>query len=231
YGSPALNDFLRFLTGRRRNGGGAIDTSVARIISQVRRGGDRALVALTRQFDGITLEPGRIRIDRKDIESARDALPLAERRALELAARRIAAFHRRTLEQEFSFSDSLGMRLGQLIRPLERVGIYVPGGMGAYPSSVLMNAVPARVAGVREIVMVSPASPGGDRPAVLAAAAIAGVDEVYRIGGAQAIAALAYGTETIRPVDKVVGPGNAYVQSAKRMVYGTIDIDKVAGPS
>jgi histidinol dehydrogenase len=123
------------------------------------------------------------------------------------------------------------MRLGQMVRPLDRVGIYVPGGMGAYPSSVLMNAIPARVAGVREIVMVSPSSKSGDRSAVLAAAAIAGVDEVYRIGGAQAIAALAYGTRTIRPVDKIVGPGNAWVQAAKRMVYGVTDIDKMAGPS
>jgi histidinol dehydrogenase len=123
------------------------------------------------------------------------------------------------------------MRLGQIVRPLQRVGIYVPGGKGAYPSSVLMNAIPARVAGVREIVMVSPASKDGDRPGVLAAAAIAGVSEVYRLGGAQAIAALAYGTETIRPADKIVGPGNAYVQAAKRMVYGTVDIDKMAGPS
>jgi histidinol dehydrogenase len=123
------------------------------------------------------------------------------------------------------------MRLGQLVRPLERVGIYVPGGTGAYPSSVLMNAIPARVAGVREIVMVSPGSNDGDRPGVLAAAAIAGVNEIYRVGGAQAVAALAYGTESIKPVDKIVGPGNAYVQTAKRMVYGTVDIDKMAGPS
>jgi histidinol dehydrogenase len=123
------------------------------------------------------------------------------------------------------------MRLGQIVRPLERVGIYVPGGMGAYPSTVLMNAIPARVAGVRDVVMVSPASRDGDRASVLAAAAIAGVDEVYRVGGAHAIAALAYGTKTIRPVDKIVGPGNAYVQAAKRMVYGVTDIDKMAGPS
>ena len=123
------------------------------------------------------------------------------------------------------------MRLGQIVRPLRRVGIYVPGGMGAYPSSVLMNAIPARVAGVSEIVMVSPPSREGERPAVLAAAAIAGVNEVYRVGGAQAIAALAYGTASIRPVDKIVGPGNAWVQAAKRMVYGVTDIDKMAGPS
>jgi histidinol dehydrogenase len=231
YRSSALDDFLRLLTERRGDDGGAVGDSVARIISQVRRRGDRALLSLTRQFDGITLKPARIRVDQAEIESALKTLQLADRRALELAARRIAQFHRRTLERQFSFRDQTGMRLGQLIRPLERVGIYVPGGMGAYPSSVLMNAIPARVAGVRQIVMVSPASKAGDRPAVLAAAAIAGVDEVYRIGGAQAIAALAYGTESIQPVDKIVGPGNAYVQSAKRMVYGKVDIDKMAGPS
>ncbi len=141
------------------------------------------------------------------------------------------AFHRRTLDKSFSYRDASGMRLGQIVRPLERVGIYVPGGMGAYPSSVLMNAIPARVAGVREIVMVSPPSRRRASGPVMAAAAIAGVDEFYRVGGAQAVAALAYGTESIRAVDKIVGPGNAYVQAAKRMVYGVADIDKMAGPS
>jgi histidinol dehydrogenase len=230
-GTPALAQFLHLLARRRGHGNGVVDDAVAKIISQVRRGGDRALLSLTRRFDGVTLALERIRVDPKEIQSARAALPSAERRALELAARRIADFHRRTLERRFSFRDGLGMRLGQLVQPLARVGIYVPGGMGAYPSSVLMNAVPARVAGVREIVMVSPAAKEGDRPGVLAAAAIAGVDEVYRVGGAQAIAALAYGTESIEAVDKIVGPGNPYVQTAKRMVYGLVDIDKMAGPS
>ncbi len=229
--SPALAQFLDSLALRRGDGGGMVDDAVAKIISQVRRGGDRALITLGRRFDGVKLERERIRVDAKEIRSAREALPSAERRALELAARRIAEFHRRTLEKGFRFRDGLGMRLGQVVQPLARVGIYVPGGMGAYPSSVLMNAVPARVAGVREIVMVSPTSKDGDRPGVLAAAAIAGVHEIYRVGGAQAIAALAYGTETIKPVYKIVGPGNAYVQAAKRMVYGVVDIDKMAGPS
>jgi histidinol dehydrogenase len=231
YGSPALEQFLELIAGRRGGNGNAVDGAVAKIIAQVRHGGDRALISLTRRFDSIKLEPDRLRVRPEEIQSARDALPSAERRALELAARRIAEFHRRTLERPFSYRDGVGMRLGQLVRPLVRVGIYVPGGTGAYPSSVLMNAIPARVAGVREIVMVSPGSKDGDRPGVLAAAAIAGVSEIFRIGGAQAVAALAYGTETIRPVDKIVGPGNAYVQAAKRMVYGTVDIDKMAGPS
>jgi len=231
FGSLELEQFLEFLAQHRGDNANAVDAAVAKIIAQVRRGGDRALLNLTRRFDGIKLEPDRIRIGPEEIKAARDTLPSVERRALELAARRIAEFHQRTLERPFRYRDAIGMRLGQLVRPLERVGIYVPGGMGAYPSSVLMNAIPARVARVREIVMVSPVSKTGDRRGVLSAAAIAGVSEVYRVGGAQAIAALAYGTETIRPVDKIVGPGNAYVQAAKRMVYGIVDIDKLAGPS
>ena len=232
FGTPALAQFLELLLAQRRGDNGkVVDHAVAKIIAHVRRAGDSALISLTRRFDGVKLDRDRIGIDPEEIQSASKALPSAERRALELAARRIVEFHRRTLERPFSYRDGLGMRLGQLVQPLERVGIYVPGGMGAYPSSVLMNALPARVAGVREIVMVSPASKNGDRPGVLAAAAIAGVNEIYRVGGAQAIAALAYGTETIRPVDKIVGPGNAYVQAAKRMVCGAVDIDKMAGPS
>src|SRR5690242_17782223 len=183
YGSPAFERFLELIAGRRGGDGNAVDGAVAKIIAQVRRGGDRALISLTRRFDRIKLEPDRIRVHPEEIRAARDALPLAERRALELAARRIVEFHRRTLAQPFSYRDGVGMRLGQLVRPLERVGIYVPGGTGAYPSSVLMNAIPARVAGVREIVMVSPGSNDGDRQGVLAAASIADVNEIYRIGG------------------------------------------------
>jgi histidinol dehydrogenase len=223
--------FLDALARRRGDSGGVVDREVVAIIDAVRRRGDRALIDCTRQFDGVALSAARLRVSTVDLAAAHDAMPHLDRRALELAALRIKEFHRHTLEQSFDYRDRYGMRLGQLVRPLERVGIYVPGGMGAYPSSVLMNAIPARVAGVREIVMVSPAAKDGDRPAVLAAAAIAGVDEVYRIGGAQSIAALAYGTATIRPVDKIVGPGNAWVQAAKRMVYGVVDIDKMAGPS
>src|ERR1700722_5906929 len=229
--SKELGHFLGAMARRRGETGGSVDRDVAAIIDAVRRRGDRARVDFTRKFDGVKIAPANLRVSGVELAAAYDALPHLDRRALELAKLRITEFHRHTLEKSFSYRDRYGMRLGQMVRPLERVGIYVPGGMGAYPSSVLMNAIPARVAGVREIVMVSPSSKDGDRPSVLAAAAIAGVDEVYRIGGAQAIAALAYGTASIRPVDKIVGPGNAWVQAAKRMVYGVTDIDKMAGPS
>ncbi len=230
FGSRELERFVESLrVGAER--ADAVEAAVANIVAQVRRHGDRALVTFARRFDKVRLRKDRLRVTQNEVESALRAVPVPERRALALAVKRISQFHRRTLERSFSYRDSTGMRLGQLVRPLERVGIYVPGGTAAYPSSVLMNAIPARVAGVREIVMVSPATSKGDRPAVLAAAAIAGVREIYRIGGPHAIAALAYGTESIRPVDKIVGPGNAYVQAAKRMVYGRVDIDKIAGPS
>jgi histidinol dehydrogenase len=227
----AFRRFLDAMLSRRGGSGPGMDAAVARIIGAVRRRGDRALIEFGARFDGVKLTPARLRVRPAEMAAARRALAPEDRRALELAARRIRDFHRRTLHASFMYRDDAGMRLGQVVRPLERVGIYVPGGQGAYPSTVLMNAIPARVAGVREIAMVSPPSPGGDSGAVLAAAAIAGVDEFYRVGGAHAVAALAYGTRTIAPVDKIVGPGNAWVQAAKRMVYGAVDIDKMAGPS
>jgi len=230
-GTPEFEHFLKTLLARRHSDGGKIDAAVAAIIDKVRRRGDRALIELTARFDGVRLTAGKLRVAPDEMRAALDELDRGERRALELAARRIRDFHRHTLESSFSYRDASGMRLGQLVRPLERVGIYVPGGLGAYPSSVLMNAIPAHVAGVREIVMVSPPNRAGDNRAVMAAAAMAGVGEFYRVGGAQAVAALAYGTETIAPVDKIVGPGNVFVQAAKRMVYGVADIDKMAGPS
>ena len=230
-GTREFERFLETLLERRHSSGGGTDAAVAAIIAKVRRRGDRALIELTARFDGVRLNPGKLRVAPAEMHAALADLDRGERRALELAARRITAFHRRTLDRSFSYRDASGMRLGQIVRPLERVGIYVPGGLGAYPSSVLMNAIPARVAGVPEIVMVSPPSRAGDNQAVMAAAAIAGVHEFYRVGGAQAVAALAYGTESIAAVDKIVGPGNAFVQAAKRMVYGVADIDKMAGPS
>jgi histidinol dehydrogenase len=224
--------FVAMMLARRTDrAAGRIDAAVARIIAAVRRRGDHALIDYTRKFDGLRLTARTMKVGRGELEAARREIPTSDRRALELAARRIAAYHKRTLEHGFSYADSAGVRLGQRVTPLARAGIYVPGGAGAYPSSVLMNAIAARVAGVEQIVMVSPPSREGARPAVMAAAAIAGVTEYYRVGGAQAVAALAYGTESIRPVDKIVGPGNAYVQAAKRMVYGVADIDKMAGPS
>lgn len=216
---------------RGTGGNAAIEAQAARIVAAVRRRGDRALIELTRRFDGVTLTPAGLRVPAAELRAAVAGLAPGAVRALRLAARRIAAFHRRQRTASWSYVDPVGLRLGQQITPLARVGVYVPGGHAAYPSSVLMNAVPARVAGVGEIVMVSPAGVRGFNPAVLAAASIAGVDAVYRIGGAQAIAALAYGTATVPRVDKIVGPGNAYVQAAKKLVYGAVDIDSVAGPS
>src|SRR5580658_8373186 len=232
----STSEFKRFLDAiiARRGGdddSSRVDAAVADIIADVRKRGDAALIDYTEKFDRVKLTPKTLRVSSKELRDALAQMQKDERRALELAARRIAAFHKKTVEKPFSFTDSLGMRLGQMVRPLDRVGIYVPGGMGAYPSTVLMNAIPACVAGVREIVMVSPPSAESDRPEVMAAAAIAGVDEFYRVGGAHAVAALAYGTSSIAAVDKIVGPGNAYVQAAKRMVYGVVDIDKMAGPS
>jgi histidinol dehydrogenase len=229
--TPEFKKFLAAILARRGGDSADVDAAVSKIIADVRKRGDRALIEFTAKFDRVKLAPAAIRVTPAERQSALNRIPTEDRRALELAAERIADFHRRTMDQSFIYRDKSGMRLGQMVQPMRRVGIYVPGGLGAYPSSVLMNAIPAKVAGVTEIVMVSPPSPDGERLAVLAAAEIAGVDEFYRVGGAHAVAALAYGTETIKPVDKIVGPGNAFVQAAKRMVYGIADIDKMAGPS
>ncbi len=229
--SPEFRRVLDLLLARPAGMDDRVERAAREILSDVRTRGDRALVDLTARFDGVRLSAAALHVSPRELTAARKRIPPAERRALELAARRIREFHQHTLDASFVYRDRLGMKLGQIVTPLERVGIYVPGGRGAYPSTVLMNAIPARVAGVKEIAMVSPPARGGDNAGVLAAASIAGVDEVYRVGGAQAIAALAFGTSSIRRVDKIVGPGNAYVQAAKRMVYGVVDIDKVAGPS
>ena len=232
--STQARDFARRFAAIRERGAGVsapIEAQTRRIVEAVRRRGDRAVIEFTRRFDGVALSAARLRVSDAEIAAAYAAVAPAALRALRLAARRITAFHRRQRVRSWSYRDAVGLRLGQQVTPLQRVGLYVPGGHAAYPSSVLMNAIPARVAGVREVIMVSPAGRGGFNPAVLAAAAIAGVDAVYRIGGAQAVAALAYGTKSIPAVDKIVGPGNAWVQAAKKIVYGTVDIDKIAGPS
>ncbi|HVN63213.1 MAG TPA: histidinol dehydrogenase [Candidatus Binataceae bacterium] len=230
-GGTEFREFMAAIAARRGGRDTGVDSAASRIVEAVRKRGDRALIDLTYELDNVRVTRRSIRVSAAELRAAPGKIAREDLQALKLAARRIADFHRRTMEKSFVYRDKTGLRLGQIVSPLRRVGIYVPGGMGAYPSSVLMNAIPAKVAGVEEIVMVSPPAPGGDRPGVLAAAAIAGVDEVYRVGGAQSIAALAYGTETIQPVDKIVGPGNAFVQAAKRMVYGLVDIDKMAGPS
>ncbi|MDX6749470.1 histidinol dehydrogenase [Geminicoccaceae bacterium 1502E] len=205
--------------------------TVSGIIARVREEGDEALCDLTRRFDRLALTPATLRVGDAEIRAARDACAPEDLRALETAAARIRAFHERQLPEDERWTDAQGVRLGMVWKPIDAVGLYVPGGTAAYPSSVLMNAIPARVAGCRRLVMVAPTPEGRVNPLVLAAAAVAGVDEVYRIGGAQAVAALAYGTPTIRPVDKIVGPGNAWVAEAKRQVFGRVGIDMIAGPS
>jgi histidinol dehydrogenase len=210
----------------------AIDTSVANIIVDVRLRGDAAVLEYTALFDRIKASSvAALELGSVAFEAAFDALAGEERNALVAAAERVRTYHRRQRVKSWSFTEADGTRLGQQVTALDRVGIYVPGGKAAYPSSVLMNALPAQVAGVREIVMVVPTPGGAQSPLVLAAAHVAGVTRAFTIGGAQAIAALAYGTATIPAVDKIVGPGNAYVAAAKRRVFGVVGIDMIAGPS
>jgi histidinol dehydrogenase len=208
-----------------------VDRVARDIIDNVRRRGDIALVEYTEKFDRLALTADRLRISEEAIDTAERAVTAEQRKALLLARDRIAAYHQRQMPADDRYTDELGVELGTRWTAIEAVGLYVPGGTAAYPSSVLMNAVPARVAGVERIVMVVPTPDGNVNPLVLAAARLAGIDEIYRVGGAQAVAALAYGTETIKPVDKIVGPGNAYVAAAKRLVFGTVGIDMIAGPS
>ncbi len=210
----------------------AVDATVAGILDDVRKRGDAAVLEYTRRFDRVQASSvAKLEFTRGEMQGALSALPTAQRAALEQAAARVRTYHEKQLAQSWSYTDEDGTRLGQQVTALDRAGLYVPGGKAAYPSSVLMNALPAKVAGVREIVMVVP-TPGGEKnQLVLAAAALAGVDRVFGIGGAQAIGALAYGTQTVPQVDKIVGPGNAYVAAAKRRVFGVVGIDMVAGPS
>ncbi len=223
-------NFAAFL-GTKREASEDVDAAVRAIIAQVRRDGDAALIALTQKFDRLDLSQTGIRVSEAEIAAAVSACAVDTLDALELARNRIESHHRRQLPRDDSYIDALGAELGSRWTAVESVGLYVPGGLASYPSSVLMNAVPAKVAGVPRVAMAVP-SPGGEmNPLVLAAAHLAGVTEIYRIGGAQAVAALAYGTETVKPVVKIVGPGNAYVAAAKRQVFGTVGIDSIAGPS
>ncbi|WP_020180923.1 histidinol dehydrogenase [Methylopila sp. M107] len=208
-----------------------VDRTVADILNDVRLRGDAAVIAYSQKFDGVDLATAGIRIGADEIAAARADCDPETLAALTLARDRIESHHRRQLPKDETYVDAIGVELGHRWTPLDSVGLYVPGGTAAYPSSVLMNAVPAKVAGVRRLAMVVPTPGGKLAPLVLAAAELAGVDEVFRIGGAQAVGALAYGTETIAPVAKIVGPGNAYVAAAKRRVFGTVGIDMIAGPS
>jgi len=223
-------EFSAFL-GRNRDTDENVDRIVADIVADVRKRGDAALVEYTKKFDRFDCGATGLRLSREEIAAAAAKVPAAQREALVFAARRIEAFHRTLLPKDVDFTDATGTRLGARYRPIDAAGVYVPGGTAAYPSSVLMNVVPARVAGVKRIVMVVPTPDGVVNPLVMLAAEIAGAHEVWRIGGAQAVAALAYGTQSIAPVDKITGPGNAFVAAAKRRVFGQVGIDLIAGPS
>lgn len=209
----------------------ALETSVKKILEDVRKNGDRALFKYTKRFDRVVLTAKTVRVSKTEFRKARSAVPKELLDDLALAGKRIRDFHRLKLPSGNTFRDTLGNELGWVIRPIEKAGLYVPGGKAAYPSTVLMTAIPAKVAGVKELSLVTPCPEGEVNPAVLAAAEIGGVDSVYKIGGAQAVAALAYGTESVPKVDKIVGPGNIYVTIAKKLVFGEVDIDMIAGPS
>ena len=233
--APALKKLLAFSAADDA----AIETAAAKILADVQARGDAAVLEYTQQFDRLSKDQASsvkaLEISKADLMAALNALPAEQRSALEAAAERVKSYHERQKVESgchsWDYADENGTRLGQKVTPLDRAGLYVPGGKAAYPSSVLMNAIPAKVAGVSEVIMVVPTPDGVRNPLVLAAAAVAGVDRAFTIGGAQAIGALAYGTETIPAVDKIVGPGNAYVAAAKRRVFGTVGIDMIAGPS
>jgi histidinol dehydrogenase len=227
---PQIKRFMDSLTERLSICGkkGRIHSIVEKIINDVRKNGDKAIKRYTERFDSIRLK--QLSIDRKEIESSAKKAGKGFLKAMKLSAKRIRTFHELQKEESWYFSED-GILLGHIIRPIERVGIYVPGGKASYPSTVLMNVIPAQVAGVKEIALCIPTLEGRINSSVAAAIKLLGIKEVYRIGGAQAIAAMAYGTETIKKVDKIVGPGNIYVATAKRMVFGDVDIDMIAGPS
>lgn len=219
------------LLGMKREDSPDVDAAVAAIIADVRARGDAALVELTARYDRLSLTPDTLAFTEAEIDAACEVVPEDERAALELAAARIRAYHERQLPEDARWTDATGAELGWRWSAVSAAGLYVPGGLASYPSSVLMNAIPAKVAGVERLVICCPTPDGSVNPLVLLAARLSGVDKVYRIGGAQAIAALAYGTETIASVDKITGPGNAYVAAAKRRVFGRVGIDMIAGPS
>lgn len=224
----ALRKIIQRSAGKEQS----VEKKVGEIIRSVKANGDRALFHYTRRYDGVRLSRRTVEVSKREVDEAVKKIPAGNLKTLRLAARRIAAFHRRQMEKSWGYRDPIGLYLGQRITPLERVGVYVPGGKASYPSTVLMNAIPAMVAGVKEMIMTSPAGRDGAlSPLILAAARIAGVNRIFRVGGAQAIAALAFGTESIPKVDKIVGPGNIYVATAKRLVFGEVNIDSIAGPS
>lgn len=228
---PDFEKRLVALLSQKREDAPEVDDVVANIIADVRTRGDAAVLELTERFDRVKLSAETLTFSKDEIEAQVATVPQAEREALVLAADRIRAYHRRQLPKDEKWKDDAGATLGWRWTPVSSAGLYVPGGLATYPSSVLMNAIPAQVAGVERLVIAVPTPDGAVNPLVLLAAQISGVDTIYRMGGAQAIAALAYGTETIAPVDKITGPGNAFVAAAKRRVFGKVGIDMIAGPS
>ncbi len=231
FDQPDFEQAFTALLSAKREDSPDVDDTVAEIIAKVRSKGDAAVIELTQKFDRIALTPDTLRITAAEVDAAVAQVSDADRSALELAAARIRAYHERQLPEDAQWQDDAGATLGWRWSAVSAAGLYVPGGLASYPSSVLMNAIPAKVAGVERLAMVVPTPDGVLNPLVLLAARLAGVDEIYRIGGAQAVAALAYGTDTIPPVDKITGPGNAYVAAAKRRVFGKVGIDMIAGPS
>jgi histidinol dehydrogenase len=229
-GEKGFENYLAQMDQREIQDDPRLEKQVRSILNDVRKKGDEALIRYTRVFDGIRIPIGRLQVSQVEIERAYQKIPQGFLRTLKKAVRRIRRFHQLAIPNSITALEK-GIRMGQEVRPLGRVGIYVPGGKASYPSTVLMAAIPAKVAGVRKIIMSTPPHQDGVSPAVLVAADLAGVDQIYQIGGAQAIGALAYGTKSIPKVDKIVGPGNRYVATAKRLVFGIVDLDMVAGPS
>ncbi|MEM8655417.1 MAG: histidinol dehydrogenase [Pseudomonadota bacterium] len=231
HSDPDFEDRFAALLNAKREDSPDVDAVVADIIADVRARGDTAVIELTEKFDRIALTPDTLRIATDEVAQATEEVSAEDRAALELAATRIRAYHQKQLPEDAQWTDAAGATLGWRWTPVSAAGLYVPGGLASYPSSVLMNAIPAKVAGVSRLAITVPTPGGVINPLVLLAAQLSGVDEIYRIGGAQAVAALAYGTDTIAPVDKITGPGNAFVAAAKRRVFGKVGIDMIAGPS
>jgi histidinol dehydrogenase len=229
--APDFDDRLDALLSAKRERAPDVERAVDAIIAEVREAGDAALIRLTQRYDRLSLTPETLEVSEAEHDAAERAASAEQRAALELAAARIRAFHDRERPEDARWTDPLGVELGWRWTPVDRAGLYAPGGAAAYPSSVLMNAIPARVAGVREVLLCTPTPGGALNPLVLVAARLAGVDRVFRIGGAQAIAAMAFGTASVPTVDVIAGPGNAYVAAAKRRVFGQVGIDSIAGPS
>ena len=228
---PNFYDAFKILLGARATSLSDATRVSADIIKKVRKNGDKALIKLTKKFDGLDLTTKDLVVDLNEIDEATSKISPDEYDSLRFAADRITSFHLRQMPENFEYVDDAGIKMGMSWSPIDSVGLYVPGGTASYPSSVLMNAIPARVAGVPRRVIVVPQTRNVINPLVLVAARLSGVEEIYRVGGAQAIAALAYGTETITSVDKIVGPGNSFVAAAKKLVYGAVGIDSIAGPS